>query len=144
MKFNPFCMPMFHCKYCFHVNRLPVSCIQSSKHISTIFSSLRREFEFNGMEVNDKTFKMILLSALKSLHGDHGSAATIDVLKYCPKERRAYLRISSKHFVIFSTALTLVSGWEDKPCKFTIHKITHSLTSLPIESFHQQHNVIDP
>ena len=92
-----------------------------------------RDFDCNKpLDMDVRMFKLLLMSAVKSLHGDHGSAATMDILKFNSEEKRAYLRITSKHFVMFSTAISMVSAWEDRPCAVRINKVCHSLSSLPI------------
>jgi RNase P/RNase MRP subunit POP5 len=105
--------------------------------ISLEFSLKRKE------EIPDREFKLILLSALKSLHGDSGASKSVDILKYRPQDMRAYIRFNPNDLVYLRSSLTLFSEWKGSRCAFRFHKFSHSLSSLSIESFYQQHHVVE-
>ncbi|RWS17325.1 ribonuclease P protein subunit p14-like isoform X2 [Dinothrombium tinctorium] len=110
-----------------------------------VYADISLEFQLNDAQSNnihERTFKIIIMSALKSLFGDVGAAINVDIIKYDSSEKRAFIRFPAKQFVRVRSALTLLSSWEKQNCTFRIHKICHSLSSLPIESFNQHHNVV--
>ena len=46
--------------------------------------------------MTEREFKLIIMTALKDVHGDVGVAVPVDVLKYEPETSRAYIRTNSK------------------------------------------------
>ena len=46
--------------------------------------------------MTEREFKLIIMTALKDLHGDIGVAVLIDIFKYEPETCRAYIRTNSK------------------------------------------------
>lgn len=111
-------------------------------------------------ELDEKLLKLIINSALKSVHGDKGSASNVDILKFDSSTSgmskchssihqpskivgRAYLRIPANYFVIVRSSLTLLTDHKDiKEISFKFNKICHSLSSLPLESKNCTYNVV--
>ena len=114
----------------------------------------------DNQELDEKLLKLIINSALKSVHGDKGLASNVDILKFVSSRSgtsifhssihqpskiiaRAYLRIPAKYFVIVQSSLTLLTDEKDmKEISFKFNKICHSLSSLPLESKNCTYNVV--
>lgn len=109
----------------------------------------------SDQELDEKLLKLIINSALKSVHGDRGLASNVDILKLDSSTRRlsthhpwtivarAYLRIPANHFVLVQSSLTLLTDHKElKEISFTFKKICHSLSSLPLESKNCSYNVV--
>jgi RNase P/RNase MRP subunit POP5 len=133
-------MQIFQCEYLSSHSQLET--VIQVQDLILMYYFCREFRDVKPLEMNARMFKLLLMSAVKTLHGDHGSAATMDVLRFDSEEKRGYLRISSNHFVMVSTALSMVSAWQEKSCAIRIHKVCHSLSSLPIESVHQRHTTV--
>ena len=53
------------------------------------------EFENEAVAIDARQFKMIILAALKQVHGDQGAAISGDVLKF--DKGRAFIRFPAKY-----------------------------------------------
>lgn len=53
------------------------------------------DFEKPPLQLSARQFKVVILSALKLIHGDRGAAISVDVLKFSDN-CRAYIRFPTK------------------------------------------------
>ena len=146
--------PMFQCK------NFIIDFEQLFYHL---IIAINREIKSKEMtELDESTLKMIIRSAIKTVHGDKGLAATVDILKLdswtndnarvstfrtptvagSTINARAYLRISANHLVIVQSSLALLTNYEGNNCTIRFNKICHSLHNLPLESRNCNYTVI--
>ncbi|XP_074602816.1 ribonuclease P protein subunit p14-like [Brevipalpus obovatus] len=107
-----------------------------------VFADISLETGISKLDLSERQFKLMLISAMKSTFGDFGLAIPIDIIKFQPDNLRAYIRFPGKQFIKIQCALTLLSSWEGIDVNIVIHKVTHSLPALHVNSYHQEHDII--
>ncbi|XP_051874833.1 ribonuclease P protein subunit p14 isoform X2 [Pristis pectinata] len=81
------------------------------------------EFEAPGFRLNDASFKQMIVSALRGLHGEIGAALPVDVLKFEEQSLTAILRVRGSDLVKLWSALTLSAFYKDKKCAFRVIQV---------------------
>ncbi|CAG2118039.1 unnamed protein product, partial [Medioppia subpectinata] len=94
------------------------------------------EFESanNRPSVGRRQYKAMIMSAIRSLFGDFGTAVGLHLIHYRDSDYRAIIRTNAKNLVVVRNALIMPSVWEQRVHCFRIYKITHSLSSLAIDA----------
>ncbi|XP_059800203.1 ribonuclease P protein subunit p14 isoform X2 [Hypanus sabinus] len=94
------------------------------------YMKVRLEFEAPGFRLNDVSFKQMIVSALRGLHGEIGAAVPIDVLKFEEQSLTAILRVRGSDLVKLWSALTLVASYKDAKCAFRVIQVSPFLLAL--------------
>lgn len=104
-------------------------------HSNRILSSLTNRLtdEPTTLDIDEKNFKLLLMSSLKLVHGDYGLSATLDILKVKKDEKRVFIRFSAKHFVHVRSAISFVTNYQGINCHLRVDHVAYSLSSLPLE-----------
>lgn len=68
--------------------------------------------------------------SLRTIFGEIGGHATVDLLKYDESRRRAILRVPEDFYVKLRAALTLTSTFQGVLCHFYVHSVSRVLLSL--------------
>lgn len=83
-------------------------------------------------------FKKIVLSALKSFHGQSGEGIAVDILKVIPNpvllSHQAILRVPENHSTAVWSALTFLCEYDSKTCRIVVNKAVGNLLSLAVDS----------
>ncbi|XP_055700434.1 ribonuclease P protein subunit p14 [Phlebotomus papatasi] len=75
-------------------------------------------------------FKGGILTSLEEVFGEIGGCTTVDVLRFDPKTLKAILRVPKEDYVKVRTALTLISAFQEIPCRFHVNSVSPLLLSL--------------
>lgn len=75
-------------------------------------------------------FKGSIQQSLLAVFGEIGGQTDIDLLKFDQEAARGILRVPESHYVRLRAALTLISRFQDVPCRFRVHKVSPVLLSL--------------
>ncbi|UXI21270.1 hypothetical protein NH340_JMT07213 [Sarcoptes scabiei] len=104
-----------------------------------VFLDLELRFHPNGKNrsndpIEAREFKMIIIQNINTLHGEYGSKIFFDILKHCPKNCRAFIRVDARNYIKFRQCLAVVTEWKEIFCQFVCHKVSHCLASLMVPS----------
>ncbi|KAM8994739.1 ribonuclease P protein subunit p14 [Ara ararauna] len=91
---------------------------------------VRLELPDGGARPNVAQFKLLVVSALRELHGEVGAALPVDVLTYEEKTLTAILRVVSSGLVKLWTALTLLGFYQNRRCAFRVLQTSPFLLAL--------------
>ncbi|KPM06251.1 hypothetical protein QR98_0047250 [Sarcoptes scabiei] len=67
---------------------------------------------------------MIIIQNINTLHGEYGSKIFFDILKHCPKNCRAFIRVDARNYIKFRQCLAVVTEWKEISCQFVCHKVS--------------------
>ncbi|KAK7870931.1 hypothetical protein R5R35_012153 [Gryllus longicercus] len=81
-------------------------------------------------EISAISFKQHILHCLKTLFGDLGASAPVDVLKYDVGTQRGIVRCPASFYVKLRTSLVLCGDYWGKLCVYKVHQSSSSLISL--------------
>ena len=70
------------------------------------------------------------MSSLKTVHGDFGLSATVDILKINNQEKQVLIRFSGRHFVYVRSAISFVTNYQGIKCHLNVERVAYSLSSL--------------
>ncbi|XP_011874731.1 PREDICTED: uncharacterized protein LOC105565824 [Vollenhovia emeryi] len=88
--------------------------------------------------------KKNVLEAVRTLFGEEGAKSPVNVLKFCPAQRRFILRCPYKSYVRLRASLTLSSTYEGRRCVYTVHRASSNLLSFTADSRTYQHGEVYP
>ena len=108
-----------------------------------IFADISVETQLKKLDLCPRKLSLILMSSMKDAFGDYGVSVPIDILKFQKKDCRAYIRFPARDSVRVQSAIGLAHTWEGLSIHIIIHKLSHAISSLCLESFDQPHNVIE-
>ncbi|KAM8930406.1 ribonuclease P protein subunit p14 [Pelodytes ibericus] len=86
--------------------------------------------EQGKIRLNAAQFKLLVVSALKTLHGEVGSSIPLDLLRYDEQTFCAILRIYSRGLVKLWTALTLLGQYQNQECTVRVIQTSPFLLAL--------------
>ncbi|CAG2175179.1 unnamed protein product [Oppiella nova] len=101
-----------------------------------IYLDIELDFESGDKTVPPigvRQYKLMIMSSIRSLFGDFGAKLLVDLIQYRDRDFRAIIRSNAKDLVRIRNALIMPLDWEHRVCRFRIHKISHSLSSLAID-----------
>ncbi|KAM9324167.1 ribonuclease P protein subunit p14 [Gastrophryne carolinensis] len=75
-------------------------------------------------------YKLLIVNALKELHGEVGSSFPLDLLKYDENTLSAILRVASSGFVKLWTSLTLLGQYQNQECSVRVIQTSPFLLAL--------------
>uniref|UniRef100_A0A8C5QP17 Ribonuclease P/MRP subunit p14 n=1 Tax=Leptobrachium leishanense TaxID=445787 RepID=A0A8C5QP17_9ANUR len=87
-------------------------------------------FQGESVPLNAAQFKLLIVNALRTLHGEVGSSLPLDLLKYNEDTLCAILRISSRGLVKLWSALTLCGRYQHRECAFRVIQTSPFLLAL--------------
>ncbi|XP_063312933.1 ribonuclease P protein subunit p14-like [Pelobates fuscus] len=94
------------------------------------YMKIQLVFQEERIQLNAAQFKLLIVTALKTLHGEVGASFPLDLLKYDEKTLCAILRISSSGLVKLWTALTLLGQYQSRECAVRVIQTSPFLLAL--------------
>ncbi|XP_063796943.1 ribonuclease P protein subunit p14 [Pseudophryne corroboree] len=87
-------------------------------------------FQEQGVKLSAAQFKLLVISALKELHGEVGASFPLDLLKFDEKTLCAIVRICSSGLVKLWTSLTLLGHYQNHECSIRVIQASPFLLAL--------------
>ncbi|XP_075039391.1 ribonuclease P protein subunit p14 [Mixophyes fleayi] len=87
-------------------------------------------FQDQGVKLTATQFKLLVVSALKELHGEVAASFPLDLLKFDEKTLCATLRICSSGLVSLWTSLTLLGHYQSQECSIRVIQASPFLLAL--------------
>ncbi|XP_053202566.1 ribonuclease P protein subunit p14-like [Panonychus citri] len=108
-----------------------------------IFADISIETQLKKLDICPRNLKLMLISFMKDAFGDYGVSIPIDVMSFSNKDCRAFIRFPARDSVRVQSALALAHTWENRSIHIMIHKISHAISSLCLNSHDQAHQIAD-
>ncbi|XP_053324994.1 ribonuclease P protein subunit p14 [Spea bombifrons] len=94
------------------------------------YMKIQAKFQDERTKLNPAQFKQLIISALKTLHGEVGSSFPLDLLRYDEKTLCGILRVSSSGLVKLWTSLTLLGHYQNQECAVRVIQTSPFLLAL--------------
>nr|CAL49377.1 ribonuclease P 14kDa subunit [Xenopus tropicalis] len=94
------------------------------------YMKVQLEFNGEGAQLSATQFKLLVVSALKNLHGEVGSSLPLDLLSFDEKTLCAVLRVCSRGLVKLWSSLTLLGHYKNHECSIRVIQTSPFLLAL--------------
>ena len=101
--------------------------------IAIRWPALNREYADGrgcGDDMTDSQVKFLIVTALKSLHGETGAALGVDLLRWRPRQASFILRSHRDSMVRVRSALVVITRQGDRLCAVRVDKASSFLPDL--------------